>query len=66
MSKNMNKLKPCPFCGNKALHTNNIFGEHYVVCTSCTCAGPGAWTEKEAIEAWNMRANDNYKNAKEM
>ena len=62
----MNKLKHCPFCGSKALHTSNIFGEHYVVCTNCTCAGPGAWTQEEAIEAWNRRANDNHKNAKEM
>ena len=55
----MNKLKSCPFCGSKALHTSNLFGEHYVVCTNCTCAGPGAWTQEEAIEAWNRRSNNN-------
>ena len=62
----MEKLKPCPFCGGKALmwswnggtriDCENWSGKdertHYV--------GVGERTEAEAIEAWNRRAsNDN-------
>ena len=52
------ELKPCPFCGCEAVTTTSILDEHYVICTNCTCAGPGGWSEQEAIEAWNRRAED--------
>lgn len=54
----MNELRKCPFCGGEELTISSILGEHYIVCDTCTCAGPGAWTEQEAIEAWNRRDDD--------
>ena len=52
----MAELKPCPFCGSRALITSNLLEEYYIVCTACTCCGPGPGSEQEAIEAWNRRA----------
>jgi len=60
----MDELKPCPFCGGKAvmwswnggtrIDCENWSGKdertHYV--------GVGARTEAEAIEAWNRRNHD--------
>lgn len=53
------ELKPCPFCGGKA-KINLFLGNYCVTCDSC----PGAifpcrgMKKKEAIKAWNRRAND--------
>ena len=52
-----NKLKPCPFCGNK----ENLELELWVIslrlfCPSCGCHGPTGGTKQEAIGAWNRRA----------
>ena len=58
----MTKLKPCPFCGGEAktYHANG----YGVGCDNGWCsvrvetfAFP---TKKEAIEAWNARADDAY------
>ena len=55
----MDKLKDCPFCGDKAwMHTGSVsFGLGFRVecegnCHAMTCY----WhTEEQAIEHWNMR-----------
>ncbi len=53
------ELKLCPFCGGEAEVT--VFLSNYMVaCTSCPasifpCKG---MTKKEAVKAWNRRAND--------
>ena len=54
----MAELKPCPFCGGRALFASDLLGEHYIVCSTCTCAGPGRESLEEATEAWNRRAKD--------
>ena len=58
------KLKPCPFCGAKAFmwKTNS---HTYIQCDRFTASDTAGHlvqvserTEKDAIEAWNRRAND--------
>ena len=53
------KLKPCPFCGGKAEILNYSEDEWLVHCVICD-GMVERWrkTEKEAIEQWNRRAND--------
>lgn len=63
------ELKPCPFCGSKAIirvidpHTH-IFsdmpdcdGSTFIECANCTCVISGG-TRQEAAEAWNRRADN--------
>lgn len=53
------KLKRCPFCGGTA-EVTLFLGNYLVGCKCC----PGAifpckgMTEKEAVEAWNRRADN--------
>ena len=56
----MTELKKCPFCGSEA-RLNTCSGKYFVECTHETWCEvlPKTWlynTEKEAIEAWNRRA----------
>jgi len=60
----MDELKPCPFCGGSAVYiAKNYLGQHYVRCPDC---GAVVWgsdtdetiTEKEAVKAWNRRADN--------
>lgn len=61
-----NELKPCPFCGGEArIQTYRTFideyhgigTKYYVECSECLADRHlGNLTEKEAIEAWNTRA----------
>lgn len=65
-----NKLKPCPFCGCKALIKydflqvgNKLVKGYYITCPSTPfdCCSPKTWTfryKKEAIEAWNRRTEE--------
>lgn len=62
MQKNeLQKLRNCPFCGGEA----EVVGNEYFVDVSCAhvdCRGYAASlmynNKKEAIEAWNRRAED--------
>lgn len=59
----MEDLKPCPFCGNSwpaigQEREYSTFGTIYVYCTNCRASGPSMPSKKEAIEAWNRRADD--------
>ena len=58
------ELKPCPFCGGEAeeksqtaslFNTRNVW---YIRCKSCHSTGEPKWHPKQAIEAWNRRAED--------
>ena len=56
----MADLKPCPFCGGKAVVTAKLpyFGENEtlsVMCKECNASSKHKRTEEEAIEAWNRR-----------
>ena len=73
----MNELKPCPFCGGKAVVVNAPFsGVWYIRCKSCTAmigrktktistvCGKEYFDTREAAEiAWNRRADDGRKAA---
>ena len=66
----MTELKPCPFCGRSFLEVGHVFnpdafwdggllGEDYYRISCGYCNLVMKWdTEREAIEAWNRRAND--------
>ncbi len=68
------KLKPCPFCGGKAIlsektecHGHGMYiRDHYVICTECFAKGESkseySMKREECIsncvKAWNRRVND--------
>ena len=68
------KLKPCPFCGEKLEITANAYSSYYsgpvwkhwnwyrVQCPQCEVQTTEYPTVEEAIEAWNRRAKDDGKN----
>ena len=52
-----NELKPCPFCGGEAkLFTARGKCNQIVRCLACNVSPGYRQTKKEAIEAWNTRA----------
>ena len=55
------ELKPCPFCGRKAILRHDSSG-FYAKCGNSMCSVmPTTWyfdEEEKVIEAWNRRAND--------
>lgn len=59
----MDKLIPCPFCGNKDVHLNiePWSGFWFVECNVYACnrtSVPMFETKEEAIEAWNKGERD--------
>lgn len=57
----MRELKPCPFCGGEAtMFCDESTDTWNVLCDNVPCpAEPGTaicFSEQEAIEAWNTRA----------
>ena len=59
----MIELKPCPFCGGEAILFADTFddGKIFVVnahCDSCGATGNDFHDEKQAIEAWNRRVEN--------
>lgn len=61
----MEKLKPCSFCGGKAeiliSEYNDSRKEYLVACTECD-GMVERWRkiEEEAVEQWNRRISDEY------
>lgn len=56
------ELKPCPFCGGKAV-IQNMGYPHYIYCSSCGAKVHGHVIgaregKKASIEAWNRRAGE--------
>lgn len=65
MGGRMSELKPCPFCGGKAIGTPSCKPEwvYEIKCTDCGAkvkklAICPSCARRKAIEAWNRRAND--------
>ena len=56
----MSDLKPCPFCGSDAVHTErSYFRDVLIYCENCDAyftVDSFAADEKDVIEAWNRRA----------
>ena len=56
------KLKPCPFCGGKAVYSSITFlhgdDQCHVECEKCGFTTENFKTRYDAIDAWNRRAND--------
>jgi len=53
MSMNKSEIKPCPFCGGKA-----VTSTYYIECESCEVAPIIDWHHMdkfEAIKDWNKR-----------
>jgi len=55
------KLKPCPFCGGKAVYEfyadeDMDFEWHYVICTNCSIKTQEKKIGRDAIKAWNRRS----------
>ena len=54
----MTELKPCPFCGGEA-KISDMGYPHWVFCEKCGARIHGYTTdERDSIEAWNRRADD--------
>lgn len=47
----MIELKPCPFCGGRAL----IAYDHWIYCADCNAESTFYEDLNDAIEAWNRR-----------
>lgn len=56
------ELKPCPFCGGEAVlvdsGTDILIRCYCISCRNCRCNSDWLKTRKEAIGAWNRRANN--------
>jgi len=50
------KLKPCPFCGSKAISHEYTKRRFVIYCNGQYCQAEQEWkTLQEAIKAWNTR-----------
>ena len=50
------KLKPCPFCGGKAIFTSDFSESYnYVMCKDCYCRTQVFATKTTPIKIWNTR-----------
>ena len=49
---NMMELKPCPFCGGKAI----LYTHYFCICSECQASTRAYGTPEETVEAWNRRA----------
>ena len=74
MTRKMNELKPCPFCGGKAILKKGFpktqgkdWSQRLVQCSDCGCrtvlfkqAPFEAWqnNEQACIDAWNRRVEE--------
>lgn len=54
------RLKPCPFCGGEAVISGCDGGEWSVICIVCDASIGYKGTEREAIEAWNIRVQPEF------
>lgn len=53
----MSDLKPCPFCGGKALSEHDHYEGFQVVCEYCAASTEYFFTRPEAEKTWNTRAD---------
>ena len=55
-AEEVEKLKPCPFCGSNTIHDCG----DYFKCLDCGSFGPSEITDvsEPAVELWNARKSD--------
>ena len=54
----MSELKRCPFCGGEAeILASNGLTKGWITCSHCGAEVPIIQTKKEAVAAWNRRAD---------
>ena len=59
----MNKLKPCPFCGDESIIVEEVSDTSttyhtsywYAYCDRCLAEGPNVYSKERAIKEWNTR-----------
>ncbi len=49
-------VKPCPFCGARAVTVKEMSGHYRAKCGGCEVATAFMDSEQAAIERWNQRA----------
>ena len=54
------KLKPCPFCGGRAIIDGCDDTLWIVICKECNASIGYKETEQEAIDAWNSRVQPTF------
>lgn len=56
---NMAELKPCPFCGHKAVVEDCGDNSYFVRCSYCSINQDKLYAQKcDAVKAWNRRADN--------
>jgi len=64
MEDKMEKLKSCPFCGSRDIvidcNTFDYGNDYFAICNNldCLAEGPARATNAKAIDAWNMRTEN--------
>ena len=57
-------LKPCPFCGSKAVGAvDDNYSNYWVQCTDCFAQSDAFFTKEDAVKAWNARAETDCVNS---
>ena len=54
------ELKPCPFCGGKAIIDGCDDTLWIVICKKCNASIGYKYTKEEAIEEWNWRIEPTF------
>lgn len=67
----MGTLKSCPFCNGEAIilkadQYHRFPDTYYISCRDCTAGIGPLDTEAKAIEAWNRRVDDHFRDVKKM
>ena len=55
-------LKPCPFCGGKAILLSSNRGKKYCGCLICGCKGPDFYEAFRVASAWDRRVPEPMSN----
>jgi len=58
-AEKMPEIKRCPFCGSDDTEVRGLRAM-YIRCNFCGAEGPPEDTDREAIEAWNMRVENGF------
>ncbi|WP_392586891.1 Lar family restriction alleviation protein [Serratia ureilytica] len=51
-------VKPCPFCGARAVTVKELSGHYRAKCGRCEAAAAFMDSEQAAIDRWNQRFDE--------